>query len=126
MTKLKIKKGDSVIVISGRDKGKTGEVLRVLPAESRAIVQGINLAKRHTRPRMGDPGGIVEKELAIHISNIAHIDPQSSKAHPGRLQVSRGRSQGPVRPPLGRSHRQVSRWPRPACRSFTRRPSGRR
>jgi large subunit ribosomal protein L24 len=79
MTKLKIKKGDSVIVISGRDKGKTGEVLRVLPAESRAIVQGINLAKRHTRPRMGDPGGIVEKELAIHISNIAHIDPQSSK-----------------------------------------------
>jgi large subunit ribosomal protein L24 len=79
MMKLRIKKGDSVIVISGRDKGKTGEVLRVLPAESRAIVQGINVAKRHTRPRMGDPGGIVEKELAIHISNIAHIDPQSSK-----------------------------------------------
>jgi large subunit ribosomal protein L24 len=79
MAKLKIKKGDSVVVITGRDKGKTGEVLRVLPAESRVIVQGVNVAKRHMRPRMGDPGGIVEKELAIHISNVAHIDPQSNK-----------------------------------------------
>jgi len=79
MAKLKIKKGDNVVVIAGRDKGKTGEVLRVFPAEARAIVQGVNLAKRHTRPRMGDPGGIVEKELTIHISNIAHIDPQSRK-----------------------------------------------
>jgi len=79
MAKLKIKKGDNVIVITGRDKGKTGEVLRVFPAETRAIVQGVNIAKRHTRPRMGEPGGIVEKELTIHISNIAHIDPQSRK-----------------------------------------------
>jgi large subunit ribosomal protein L24 len=79
MPKLKIKKGDNVVVITGRDKGKTGEVLRVFPAELRAIVQGVNLAKRHTKPRMGDPGGIVEKELTIHISNIAHVDPQSRK-----------------------------------------------
>jgi large subunit ribosomal protein L24 len=79
MPKLKIKKGDSVVVISGRDKGKTGEVLRVLPTESRVVVQGVNVAKRHTRPRMGEPGGIVEKELAIHISNVAHIDPQSRR-----------------------------------------------
>jgi large subunit ribosomal protein L24 len=79
MTKLKIKKGDNVVVITGRDKGKTGEVLRVFPADSRVIVQGINSAKRHTRPRMGDHGGIVEKELSIHISNVAHIDPRSSK-----------------------------------------------
>ena len=79
MRKLKIKKGDNVAVISGRDKGKTGEVLRVLPAEARVVVQGINVARRHTRPRMGDPGGIVEKELAIHISNVAHIDPESSR-----------------------------------------------
>ena len=79
MAKLKIKKGDSVVVITGRDKGKTGEVLRVLPADSRVIVQGVNVAKRHARPRMGDPGGIIEKELTIHISNIAHIDPRSSK-----------------------------------------------
>jgi large subunit ribosomal protein L24 len=77
MPKLKIKKGDNVVVITGRDKGKTGEVLRVLPADSRVIVQGVNIARRHTRPRMGEPGGIVEKELTIHISNVAHVDPQS-------------------------------------------------
>jgi large subunit ribosomal protein L24 len=80
MAKLKIKKGDTVVVISGRDKGKTGEVLRVLPAENRAVVQGVNLARRHTKPRMGEPGGIVEKELALHLSNIAHVDPASGKA----------------------------------------------
>jgi large subunit ribosomal protein L24 len=79
MPKLKIKKGDNVIVIAGRDKGKTGEVLRVLPAESRLTVQGVHVAKRHTRPRMGEPGGIVDKELTIHISNVAHLDPQSRK-----------------------------------------------
>ena len=79
MPKLKIKKGDNVVVITGRDKGKTGEVLRVFPTESRAVVQGVHLAKRHARPRMGEPGGIVEKELTIHISNIAHVDPQSRK-----------------------------------------------
>ena len=79
MQKLKIKKGDNVVVISGRDKGKTGEVLRVLPAEARVVVQGINVARRHTRPRMGDPGGIVEKEGTIHISNVAHIDPKSQQ-----------------------------------------------
>jgi large subunit ribosomal protein L24 len=79
MPKLKIKKGDNVVVISGRDKGRTGEVLRVLPGESRLIVQGVHVVKRHTRPRMGEPGGIVEKELTIHISNVAHIDPQTRK-----------------------------------------------
>jgi large subunit ribosomal protein L24 len=79
MTKLKIKKGDNVVVISGRDKGRTGEVLRVFPSESRVIVQGVNIAKRHTKPRMGEPGGIVEKELTLHISNVAHVDPASGK-----------------------------------------------
>ncbi len=79
MTKLKIKKGDNVVVISGRDKGKTGEVLRVFPTDQRVIVQGVNIARRHTKPRMGEPGGIVEKELAIHISNVAHVDPSSGK-----------------------------------------------
>ena len=79
MAKLRIKKGDNAVVITGRDKGKMGEVLRVFPADTRIIVQGINVAKRHTRPRMGDPGGIVEKELTIHISNVAHIDPRSRK-----------------------------------------------
>jgi large subunit ribosomal protein L24 len=77
--KLKIKKGDKVVVISGRDKGKNGEVLRVLREKNRAVVQGVNLVKRHTRPSPGQPGGILEKEAAIHISNIAHIDPASQK-----------------------------------------------
>jgi large subunit ribosomal protein L24 len=79
MIKLKIKKGDNIVVISGRDKGRTGEVLRVFPAEGRVIVQGVNIAKRHTKPRMGEPGGILEKELPLHISNVAHIDPGSGK-----------------------------------------------
>src|SRR5438105_8020460 len=79
MPKLKIKKGDNVVVISGRDKGRTGEVLRVFPTEGRLIVQGVHVARRHTKPRLGDPGGIVDKELTIHISNVAHVDPQSGK-----------------------------------------------
>ena len=79
MPKLKIKKGDNVVVISGRDKGKSGEVLRVFPADNRVIVQGVHVARRHSKPRMGDPGGIVEKELTIHVSNVAHVDPQSGK-----------------------------------------------
>jgi len=92
MAKLRVKKGDNVVVITGRDKGKRGEVLRVFPDQSRAIVQGVNLAKRHTRPRMGEPGGIVEKELTIHVSNIAHIDPQSRKpTRVGYRQLGDGR-----------------------------------
>ena len=79
MPKLKIKKDDNVVVISGRDKGKQGKVLRVFPAEERAVVQGVHIARRHSKPSMGDPGGIVEKELTIHISNLAHIDPQTNK-----------------------------------------------
>jgi large subunit ribosomal protein L24 len=79
MTKLKVKKGDRVVVISGRDKGRTGEILRVFPTERRVIVQGVNIVKRHTKPRMGEPGGIIEKELALHISNVAHVDPVSGK-----------------------------------------------
>jgi len=79
MPKLKIKKGDEVVVISGRDKGRTGAVLRVYPTEQRLIVQGVHIARRHTKQRLGDPGGIVEKELTIHVSNVAHIDPQSRK-----------------------------------------------
>jgi large subunit ribosomal protein L24 len=77
--KFKIKKGDKVVVITGRDKGKSGEVLRVLRDDGRVLVQGVNMVKRHTRPAAGQTGGIVEKEAAIHISNVAHIDPKSSK-----------------------------------------------
>ncbi|MCI0431811.1 MAG: 50S ribosomal protein L24 [Rhodospirillales bacterium] len=79
--KLKIKKGDRVVVITGRDRGRQGEVLKVLPKENRVVVQGVNVAKRHTRPNPADPsGGILDKELPIHVSNVAHIDPKSGKA----------------------------------------------
>jgi large subunit ribosomal protein L24 len=77
--KLKIKKGDKVVVITGREKGKSGEVLRVLREENRVVVQGVNMIKRHTKPGAGQAGGIVEKEAAIHVSNVAHIDPKSNK-----------------------------------------------
>ena len=78
-TKLKVKKGDTVIVIAGKDKGKTGEIVRVLPKELRVVVQGVNRVKRHTRPAMGSPGGIVEKEAPLHVSNVAHLDPKDRK-----------------------------------------------
>ena len=77
--KLKIKKGDRVMVISGRDKGKTGEVLKVTPVKNRAIVHGVNMSKRHQRPSQNVQGGIVEKEATIDIFNLAHIDPKDQK-----------------------------------------------
>ncbi len=77
--KFKVKKGDEVVVLSGREKGKRGNVLRVLSQEERAVVQGVNMVKRHTRPSAGNPGGIVEKESAIHISNLAHLDPKNNQ-----------------------------------------------
>ena len=76
----KIKKNDDVIVISGRDKGKKGSVLLVLPKKDRVIVQGVNMVKRHTRATAGQSGGIVEKELPIHVSNIAIVVPDGGKA----------------------------------------------
>ena len=79
-TRFKIKKGDRVVVITGREKGKTGEVLRVLREEARVVVQGLNMVKRHTKPSAASTGGIVEKEASLHISNVAHIDPKTSKA----------------------------------------------
>ena len=78
-TKFKIKKGDKVVVITGRDKGKQGEVLRVMREEGRLIVQGVHMMKRHTRASAGNPGGIIEREASIHISNVAHRDPKSGK-----------------------------------------------
>lgn len=76
----KIRKGDRVQVLTGRDKGKRGEVLRVEPAESRAFVGGVNMVKRHEKPQgLNRPGGIVEKEAPIHLSNLALLDPKSDK-----------------------------------------------
>ena len=75
-----IRKGDNVVVISGSDKGKKGSVLKVFPKENRALVQGVNMVKRHQRPTQRQQGGIVNKESAIHLSNLAHIDPKSGNA----------------------------------------------
>jgi large subunit ribosomal protein L24 len=76
---MKIKKGDRVKVIAGRSKGKVGDVLRVLPTEGRVVVSGVNMIKRHTKPNRNEQGGIVEREAAVHVSNVALIDPKSDK-----------------------------------------------
>lgn len=75
--KFRIKKGDKVVVLAGRDKGKKGEVVKMLPEENRAVVSGINQVKRHTKPSQTSAGGILTKELPIQISNLAHIDPKT-------------------------------------------------
>jgi large subunit ribosomal protein L24 len=77
--KLKIKKGDKVVVIAGRDKGKSGEVLSTVPTENRAVVAGINLVKRHTKAQGTQEGGIITKSLSIHVSNLALRDPKDGK-----------------------------------------------
>lgn len=75
----KIRKGDKVVVLSGRSKGKTGAVLKVFPKEMRALVEGVNTVKRHTRATTKVAGGIVEQEAPIHISNLAHVDPETGR-----------------------------------------------
>ena len=75
-----IRKGDRVVVTAGRDKGKKGEVLKVFPKDDRALVQGVNVVKRHQRQTQTQQAGIVTKESPIQLSNIAHVDPKSGKA----------------------------------------------
>ncbi len=78
--KWRIRKGDEVIVRSGKDKGAKGNVLKVLRGKDRVLVQGVNMVKRHTRPSAAGPGGIIEKEASIHVSNVACLDPKSGQA----------------------------------------------
>ena len=75
----RIKKGDKVVVITGKDKGRSGEVLRVIPDEERAVVRGINVARRHQKQTARDQGGIISKEMPIHLSNIALAGPGDGK-----------------------------------------------
>jgi large subunit ribosomal protein L24 len=75
-----IRKGDRVVVTTGRDKGKKGEVLKVFPKEDRALVSGVNVVKRHQRQSQRQQGGIVTKESPVHLSNLAHVDPKSGAA----------------------------------------------
>lgn len=75
----KIRKGDRVVVLCGRDKGRTGEVVQVMPAEQRALVRGVNMVKRHQKQTANQDGGIISKEAPIHLSNIAYADPKDGK-----------------------------------------------
>jgi large subunit ribosomal protein L24 len=82
----RIRKGDRVVLLSGKDKGKTGIVLEVRPSEQRVLVEGLNIMKRHTKPRPpNDPGGVIEKPAPIHISNVSLIDPQDNR--PTRVRI---------------------------------------
>lgn len=76
----KVKKGDKVIILAGKDRGKTGDIVKAMPQEDRVIVQGINMMRRHTRPSATEAGGIVEKEASIHVSNVAIVDPKENIA----------------------------------------------
>jgi large subunit ribosomal protein L24 len=98
MGKLKIRTDDKVVVISGKDKGKTGTVLRVDPKRERVYVEGINIVKRHQRPIAGRPNmeiGVIEKEGPIHISNVALADPKDGR--PTRVRVRRTENGRPIR-----------------------------
>ena len=89
----RIVKGDEVVVTSGKDRGKQGKVLRVDPKKDRVYVEGLNIIKRHTRPRPGsmEPGGVIEREGPIHLSNVALRDPQDDKATRVRTIVEHGK-----------------------------------
>ncbi len=87
----KIKKGDKVVVLAGRDKGRSGEVLQVVPNEERALVRGVNMIKRHQRQSMNQEGGIISKEAPIHLSNLALADPKDGKATRVGFKIHDGR-----------------------------------
>jgi large subunit ribosomal protein L24 len=87
----KIKKGDKVVVLSGKDKGKTGEVTRVLPKDGKVVVSGVNTVKRHQRPTQTNAGGIEEKDAPIHVSNVALADPKSGEPTRVGFQMKDGK-----------------------------------
>jgi large subunit ribosomal protein L24 len=91
----KIRKGDKVVVLTGRDKGRTGEVIEVNPSAARALVRGVNLVKRHQRQSAQQDGGIISKELPVHLSNIAIADPKDGK--PTRIGFKTGNDGRKVR-----------------------------
>lgn len=90
--KFAVKKGDKVVVLAGKDKGKSGEIVRIVREDRRAFVSGVNMVKRHTKQSQTEAGGIVEKEASIHLSNIALLDPKDGKAtRIGYKQLDDGR-----------------------------------
>ena len=85
MPKLKVRKGDHVVILAGKDRGRRGDVLHVFPKENRVIVQGVNIVRRHMRQSQRQEGGIIQKEAPLHVSNVAHIDPKTDQ--PTRIRV---------------------------------------
>lgn len=80
MSKLKVKKGDKVVVLTGKDKGKSGEIKKVMPADNKVIVQGVNVQTKHRKPSATNAGGLDKVESPIHVSNVALVDPKTNKA----------------------------------------------
>jgi large subunit ribosomal protein L24 len=93
----KIRKGDRVVVLTGRDKGRAGEVIEVRPAQARAVVRGVNMVKRHQKQAAGREGGIISKEAAIHISNLAYADKDGKPTRIGFKFVGEGDARRKVR-----------------------------
>ena len=94
----KIKKGDRVILLTGKDKGRTGNVTRVMPKDSRVLISGLNMVQRHTRPSQGDPqGGIKHKEASVHVSNVAIVDSNGKPTRVGFKFVGEGHDRKKVR-----------------------------
>ncbi len=85
--RIRLKKGDKVVVLTGKDKGQRGEILKMLRPKNKAIVQGVNMVKRHTAPSQASPGGIISKEMPVHLSNLAIEDPKDGK--PTRIGIRR-------------------------------------
>ena len=92
MAAAKIRKGDTVVILSGKDKGKTGEVVRSMPKENKVVVSGVNVHARHRKPSQSNPqGGIERKEAPLHVSNVAVADPKSGKATRVRFEERDGK-----------------------------------
>ena len=87
----KIKKGDKVVVLAGKDKGRSGEVIRMMPKDDKAVVRGINMVRKHQKQSQSQEGGIISKEAPIHISNIAVADPKDGKATRVKIEVKDGK-----------------------------------
>ena len=89
---MHVKSGDKVIVISGKDKGKTGTVLKAIPSKDRVVVEGVNIVKKNQKPTQDNPdGGILETEAAIHVSNVMHVDPESGERTRVRYEIKDGK-----------------------------------
>ena len=89
---MHVKSGDKVIVISGKDKGKTGTVLKAIPSKDRVVVEGVNIVKKHQEPTQDNPdGGILETEAAIHVSNVMHVDPESGERTRVHYEIKDGK-----------------------------------